>query len=532
MYKVLMVDDEAFILDGLKIIVDWAEYGFEITGWASNGARALELLEQNEYHLLITDIRMPHMNGIELIRAIRSRHMNVKIVVLSGFSDFEYVKEASRLGIENYLLKPVNEDELASTLLNLAEKIEGELFHRMQQRVDYHILRDNILYRWAAGNIDGKELKERALLLNLNLEASYYRTCILRVTESREGFHNELHRGHMNDLGAFALCNIVSETLGPRDDLYVFPTVNGEAVLIFLYNEMPTDNSDLLIGLRGCLTNVNVYLRLNAYITVGPVVRGFRSLGNSYQSALELFDYRLVLPPNTVIDYDMAHESSELIPESLHTSLLSLKTSIVSADREAADQLIDELFKQLRSFNSLTPTTIRGLTVELLSAVFGASQVKVDRYHQPFAYPEAFYSKTFEVTSIPELIALVKEAAEQAIQVRKAMTEKQNPTVERIANYVKEHYSEDLSLKILADKYNLNAAYLGQLFKSETGQMFTHYLNDIRIEKAKQLFANTKLNAAEVAEKVGYVNAKYFYSLFKKLTGVYPSDYKRSFQPQ
>src|SRR5690349_16006765 len=108
MYRVLIVDDESFILDGLKVIIDWEEYGLEIAGQSSNGVKALELIKQSGFHILITDIKMPYMDGIELIKKIRQEEINIKIIILSGYDDFEYVREAAKHGIENYLLKPIN----------------------------------------------------------------------------------------------------------------------------------------------------------------------------------------------------------------------------------------------------------------------------------------------------------------------------------------------------------------------------------------------------------------------------------------
>ena len=147
MYKVLIADDEPFILEGLADLINWEEHGLQIAGLVSNGLDAKNIVDSSDIDILITDNRMPRMDGIELIKYIAQTEKNIKFIILSGYNDFEYVKEAAKIGIENYLLKPVDEKELISTLINTVDKIENEIYKKKELQQGYNILRDNIHFR-------------------------------------------------------------------------------------------------------------------------------------------------------------------------------------------------------------------------------------------------------------------------------------------------------------------------------------------------------------------------------------------------
>lgn len=181
MFRVFIVDDEPFIVEGLYDIIDWAEAGLEIVGHAGNGQKALEALQETTVDILLTDISMPVMNGLDLIRNARTRHPDLKVIVLSGFDEFTYLKEGMMLGIENYLLKPINIKELKATLYNTVEKLNSYKETRLVQAYSKQILKDNTLQRWLTHQIAPAEFYERADLLGINLDCSYIAVCVLRI---------------------------------------------------------------------------------------------------------------------------------------------------------------------------------------------------------------------------------------------------------------------------------------------------------------------------------------------------------------
>ncbi|NLI21950.1 MAG: response regulator [Clostridiales bacterium] len=174
MYRVFLVDDEPLICKGLRETVEWDSLSLEISGEAHNGLEAMEMIAATHPHILITDIRMPGMDGISLIRAIREQDLNIRIIILSGFSDYQFLKEAIRLGVDGYLLKPIDTDELISNLKNLVDTIEKEQLRSLRLYQGLELLRANTLNRLVTGEIGHSELDEKAALLNLSLDAEHY----------------------------------------------------------------------------------------------------------------------------------------------------------------------------------------------------------------------------------------------------------------------------------------------------------------------------------------------------------------------
>ena len=191
MYNVLIADDEPAILQGMANIIYWESFDFKIAGFAQCGTEALEIIQKEDIQILITDIKMPYMDGLELIKSIRNDGRNIKCIILSGYDDFQYVKEAAKLGIENYLLKPLSEVELVSTLQSTLQKIQQEHFMQSGVREGLNILKNNILQRWVTNNIDQNELQERATLLNIDLKCSKYLVIIIKdITISSDNNHS------------------------------------------------------------------------------------------------------------------------------------------------------------------------------------------------------------------------------------------------------------------------------------------------------------------------------------------------------
>lgn len=185
MYKVMIVDDELLILDGLKKLIDWEKLGLNIVNTAVNGEDAVEKFISNPVDIIITDINMPKMNGLKLIKNIKNINSKTKFIILSGYDEFEYAKEAIPLGIENYILKPINEEELESTLKNTIDKLDSNLELPILEEEKLRILKDNILYRWINGDISSYELKEREFILGISLDFSKYLVSILKLKEKQ-----------------------------------------------------------------------------------------------------------------------------------------------------------------------------------------------------------------------------------------------------------------------------------------------------------------------------------------------------------
>lgn len=404
MFKLLIVDDEPMILEGLSVYI--ARLWEQETQWvlcADSGEQAWRMIEEGkEPDILITDIRMPHGDGISLLRRIREQGLKIKTIVLSGYSDFEYVRDMALLGIENYLLKPLNEEELISTMNNTLQKIEKERELQFKAQLNAGLIRENIINRWIYGAIGENELMERAEFLELDLEAEGYQPCCLRIL----GTEAERNAPLLDRI--YEICKGI---LGTCADCYFSRNYSGDVIAVFCAQKEETTRMAEL--LNDCLDGIRDQTGQKAYVLLGDCVQDYWKVAESFRNAI-------------------------------------------------------------------------------------TNGVHIDR------------------------IRRIEDKAE---------TEEGNtsPFSLRLAQYVLEHYQEDLSLKTLAAHFRGNAAYIGQVFKRDMDKAFSEYLKDVRMEKAKELLVRSDISAREIAMKVGFSNATYFCTVFKKETGLSPDRYRKEF---
>jgi two-component system response regulator YesN len=411
-YKVLLADDEPMILKGLKRLINWDDYGLEITGVAVNGEDAWRKIEKAGVDILITDIRMPKLDGLELLKKISDDHRNIKTIVVSGYDDFSYVKQALQYGIENYILKPINEDELSSTLLHIIEKMDQEKRRQKILQCGIDTLRDNIIDRWLQGAIDENELLERAGFLGIDTKAPFYLLMVIAVDSGGDVSSDfpELLRDHLR---------VCQEKTEPA---YFFFNLRNELVILAPLYQTPDIEAE-----RG---------RIQSLLQTAPSMAGT--------------EWRGFVGP-------------------LCTNPLKLSES----------------YRDLKRFQAWRPSLPAGCMVCCADEQGGEM-----RLHTP--------EKHF----------------------------RSHPLVNRMRRYVTENYADDISLKTLSQHFDLSASYMGQVFKQETGMLFTDYLCGFRIEKAKALLAEGLHKNYAVAGMVGFRNPNYFANVFKKKTGVYPSAYR------
>ena len=257
MYNVFIVDDEPFIIEGLYDIVDWSSFGMEIVNHAGNGQAALQALSAQPVDILITDISMPIMNGLDLIREARRVQPDLKVIILSGFNEFEYLKEAMQLGIENYLLKPINVEELESTLRNTASKLDQAPAKTSYDAYGIQILKDNILHRWLTGQIATAEFEERSLFMNLTLDGPCYGIAILRTKGEEPGIFDQVQR-----------------LLADKPYVSTFHDLDGDIVMIASVDEQQV-NRQMFMDCVTCLSRQISEAHPSVYIGMGAWRRAF-----------------------------------------------------------------------------------------------------------------------------------------------------------------------------------------------------------------------------------------------------------------
>lgn len=503
MYKIFIVDDEPFIIEGLYDIVDWAALGMEIVGHAENGQEALESLRFVPADILITDISMPLMNGLDLIRAVREIQPEIKAVILSGFDEFGYLKEGMALGIENYLLKPINLQEFRATLVTAAEKLGVS---RQESQFNAHsisILRDNVMYRWLRCQIGPKEFSERTDFLGLRLDKPLVQVALLRPEQD-----------------AAELFQAVEEVVGSNPSLIAFRDMDGDTVLLHLLSEYQQGkeaverlHAQLLLSLTG-----GPPMRLS----VGTVEEMEEAAAQSYAHAKMTQEYFMLFPERNLLHYEEVQDRHEVAVQGMPLNWEDDLKLIMAKDKEALLVRIQDHFEQLRRMEGITPVLLQGIAMEWLIR-FKMQLQEIRHVEEPELFADGF-GLIRSTVSINELTQIIQEAA--TITVDALVRDVKSPVVQQVLNYIHESYNEDVSLKTLGAQYHIHPVYLGQLFHKEVNESFTEYINKYRIEKAKELLRNTSLKVHEIALKVGYWETGYFYKQFKKHVGISPTEYK------
>ncbi|GLX66428.1 response regulator transcription factor [Paenibacillus glycanilyticus] len=500
MYKVLLVDDEPMIREGLRTLLEWESLGYEVVDTAANGKDALLKCEQYELDLIIVDIRMPEMNGLELIKTIREKGGNMHVLILSGYADFEYAKQAIVQRIDGYLLKPVDEDELMDYLRSLKKELDQEYEDRRMRQNERQGNVEEDIKRFLTGHTSG--------LPAAPLNWKEYELLLIKTHEHSE----EATAGHVH------MKRRLSELL---EQSGVGLALIMEPYLLVLLNKSLA-NEAFNRDVYAMITDACEEMSPEFTVVTGDNAREFTLLPAMYQKALDRMRNRFFLEGGKIIaeDHATAVNDDATRPDVLGVAeKLYLALEIVN--RDAIRQLIEEYAVALRTSGS-GEAEMKATFVELLSAVLDKLAAK---------RPE-FPVREYRIR-IPELFreyrycALINRTAAITMEIADSLDHSSADTqINRMIDLIHRNYKENLKMETLAELFNYNSAYLGKLFKQVTGENFNTYLDKVRMEQAKILLEQG-LKVYQVAEMVGYANVDYFHSKFRKYVGSSPSVYRK-----
>ena len=491
MYSALLVDDEPAVLDVLTTTIPWAQFGVDRLLTAYDGEQALTLLQKNTVHLLITDIRMPHMDGLQLITNVRKLYPNIHCILLTAYGEFEYAKAALQLGVENYILKPFQQDELENTI----EKALDNLYRKKENTA--RLFKDNILMRWATDTINENELSERALYLNINIYCRQYCVVCLKklMNCSLEAFIEYLHTK-------------MSSTL----DIQHFWSDEGLCYLIIGGHNLSFDS---VKGLFQLATRELKYE--GTFLTaVGSIVNGATNVPLSYQQALET----IKAPETLNNDFFITYESvNSRFKNSYHQDLTEM---YALEDQDARHDAYHSFAEQLFLTTGQDTRTLFAILSHNLQQLFEQQYPdKPEIRSQLYNHIQLIANADFE-NHVDAAVQLL----EVGYLLYQYYFEQLSPVIQLAISHIHTHYSESLSLKEFCVKNKMNTAYLGSLFKKETGMFFNNYLAQYRICCSLRLLDETELQINDIASAVGFASPSYYISCFKKQVGVSPIKYR------
>lgn len=512
MYKVLLVDDERIILDGISNTIDWGSHGTQLIGTARNGIDAYNIIVQEKPHIVISDIKMPGMSGLELISRVHEEHLPVRFILLSGFGEFEYAKKAMHFGIKHYLLKPCNENSIIEALTGEIKEIKKEEEHermivnienrleKVEPYIQLQLLKEFLTDRWqwqGSWNI---------LKRIFPVEFARQKVQILLIK-----FEAAIQYEHLNALESMMKNKLKSPLL---------PLNLGEHLLFLIGGDHDIQGlNQLIYDVRKSFIS-RYQIDITVVLSDAADVSKTREL---YEEALEYLNYRFYTGKGSFITKtDVEEEKPSNLPIVDDQKKLSLK--VKQRKLEDALAIVQEIFRKLQALK-LDVQLTRSYVIRLyLSVIQSCSndimENDVNKISDLLQADTIHEMKEFIEIVITNLItkSLHLPKSEYTAPVKKVLA----MIHEQIGN-------EELSLKWVAKKIYMNPDYLGKLFKQETGERFSNYVTRLRIEKAKKLIENEEdVKVFELAEKVGFGdNPQYFSQVFKKFTGFTPSEYRQ-----
>ncbi|WP_282937419.1 response regulator [Paenibacillus sp. RC67] len=543
MYKLILAEDEQEVRESVVREIDWAHYGFEVVDTAENGKEAMEQIERWMPDVVVTDIRMPFMDGMQLSEWIRSKYPTTKIIILTGYDEFEYAQKAIKMHIDEYVLKPFSAQELIQALIKIKQLIDEEIARKenvytLQEhyRQSLPVLREVFLGSLIHRKLPKGEIEEKALNYNVDLKGEVFLVSVLSMDnpemqgEEAGMAPQSLKYSKDNELKLFAILNISEEIVQKHQAGIVF-LHNGNLVLLTATEEQDPSvvMKRSLSALEEIRQSIEKYLKLSVTIGVGTVVSDITVISYSYSDAILALDYRPLLGNNRIICIDdvETRQVEKLRFDELKEHAL-IRCMKVGTNQEMKE-LLDELFHGIAD----TPVSFQDYQIyllEMLTAILKAakdSNADLDSIlgnaFNPFAdihkFTNAHEAKQW-------ILGLCGRIMTSIVSERQSSYKS---LVDKAKEYTQAHYQDsDISINKVCSHLHISTGYFSGIFKKETKMTFVNYLMYIRMEAAKELLRTTDLKTFEIAEKVGYAEPNYFSFSFRKHVGVSPKEYKSS----
>lgn len=496
MLKVLLVDDEPNVRQGVKMMIPWAEIGCEVIGEADDGDEGLSRIMNMNPDIVVADIKMPGKSGIEMTQAAKQMGFKGKVIILSGYSDFSYAKEAIALGVEAFILKPVDEDELTEAIKAAGEKILKERENKVRRDIGKEYLSEQMIKGVFFGSDSYvAQFEER-------YQEPGFITAIAAASETDSEEKMEIYRlvrGFYED-----------------DKMVHIIQVDITGVLGLLFRTKPA--ADVIDSLR----RLRIALDGKIILTMGDYVVTAGEIKRSFEQAEYLFRNRFIYEGPEIITTARINRRPET--ENDYASKLCAFMEINDTDK--LEMALDKFGDSLRVYGTTAERARVACITLMLDVRSGLVRTIADKKPETLITDE-FIASLEEVPNLSEMMDKIKEKLIGVSNECFARSTRSN--MERVVQYIKQNYDKELRLEMLAGIFDYNSAYLGKVFRQYTGENFNNFLDNIRITEAKRLLSEEDYKVYEVAEMVGYSNINYFHNKFKKSVGMSPLSFKRQY---
>lgn len=531
MYKVMIVDDEVLVRVGLKSTIDWEDLGFAVVAEASNGEQAYEAYLKHKPDVILTDIKMPKQDGLWLTKKIRQENQQVKILMLTCYNDFAYAREALKSGADDYILKSEAEDEeLIRIMTGIKESLDSELGeyekrHRLKMQMDTNLstLKGKLLEDLL--KVDRETIETvilRCSQLGFPLEGSRFAfVAFFRDDAERKADFPDLEWQNMNN----AIVNIVSGMLNENKLSYLVSDSGNE--FLFLLSKSGLGAAELQSLTDAVRSSVGRYFDIPVSAVTSRIFHDIRSAPDICMDLHVKAEQLFYLEESVIVqasDTDLRKVNIFSIKKSYEQQLIS------HMDQEEEERALT-VIEQTEAF--FRENTARTVEVKL----FYSNMIStiLERYHHCFGEGDepadyaGYHHRIMAITRIRNIVTLFREIISRVIRNIKAYRlDNSNHIIKKAIDYIEKNYDKEISLQSLSAYLNLSKHYVCYLFKKETGDNISLYVNKVRIEKAKRLVLETNCKIKEIYDRLGYSDQQYFCKIFKKITGMTVMQYRDS----
>lgn len=534
-YKVMLVDDEEEVRQAIAKRVNWEEIGFQVVASAENGEDALEKAEQYLPDVVMSDIHMPFMDGLTFCRHLKELLPSARIVIFSGYDEFEYAKEAIKLEAEEYILKPIDAEELKQVFIRIRERLDEELDKRrnIERLENYYqeslpVLKEQLVIGLLEGRVSEEEISQFKLDYKFSMESAFYAVGIIQPDDTDYDSAKK-EAGLNNSLLSVSLKQMADEKL---EKTMSYRSINylGTIVVVALLKDTDSHKKFITVMDQICKMSQKM-LGINTIAGIGKIYGKLRDISYSFSEAKDAASYRMLLDTNQAIYIkDVEPESDEnyfMDGKQIQQIIREIKVGSKENLQTAVEQLIQKMKNYAITLSQLQ-LFFAEVMVEIMRLARGY-QLSVEKMNHLMLISADVYN---EIKKFSSLDALGEWLLEICMQLRSSIRRERTDTAkfltEKAKQYILDNYQDStLSVDRVCGFLNVSATYFSALFKKETGMSFVVYLTRLRMERALDLLNSTEEKSYIIAGMVGYEEPNYFSYVFKKQYGVSPSKYRQ-----
>lgn len=519
MFKIILADDEPIIIKGLKKMIQWERLNAEVVAEAKNGSELLDKIYEFKPDIVVSDVSMPQNNGLDVLKFIKEQEWNIKVIFLSGYQEFDYVKTAIRYGAVDYLLKPVGKEELEQAILKAEQMLKtvDPLEYYREEKNDVQMV-----FGKMNSEAEYRELYEHFKDIGIETEKKTFTGVCFSIPVS---FLKTIGNQNMAELLRFSIFKKIEEYLKKDKNGFVIKREANSSNIIFLQNKDTKENtSDAIKKIRD---NIHQLYHVWLIIGIGNTVYNISELKLAYKTAkfcAELFNFTR----EEIIRYQDISREFHSSFEDYNNKYKELERAILSRSTDWKTTLMEvlEIVENLHFGNRYAA---ENRCIAMAMDLYGELELCGMVPEEAQKEYEMFVTKIRTQSSFKDLKVFIEKQLERFMKkyIMGELSTK-NSTIRIVKQYIGEHYSEDLSLGTLAEIAYMNSYYFSTFFKKETGQNFKNYLAEVRMKAALKLLMESDMKTYELAEAVGYHDVRSFTDKFKEYFGDSPSGYKKS----